>query len=181
MADYRRTRIPGGTYFFTVVTFRRQPLLVDPDSRRALRDAVELVRRRYPFAIDAWVLLPDHTHCVWTLPPGDSNYSKRWGMIKAAFSKRICARTHCAAWMSTSKRKHRETTVWQRRFWEHCVRDEADYRKHLDYIHFNPVKHGLVTQVRDWPYSTFHRYVQEGMYAEDWGGGLAVELSELGE
>jgi putative transposase len=115
------------------------------------------------------VLLPDHIHCIWTLPENDCDYSKRWGMIKAGFSKRAKHLFHRNEWMSDSKRKHREAAVWQRRFWEHMIRDEDDFRRHLDYLHFNPVKHGLVKCVRDWPHSTFHRFVKDGFYPQDWG------------
>ncbi len=158
MANYRRARLDGGIYFFTLVTYRRQNILTDPQSRRILRAVIEDVRQRHPFVIDAWVLLPDHLHSVWTLPQGDNDFSRRWGLIKAGFSKRIKRRFHREDWMSSSRRKHREATVWQRRFWEHCMRDEADFRRHIDYVHWNPVKHGLVKNVQDWPHSTLHRH-----------------------
>ena len=126
MSQYRRVRTLGGSYFFTVVTYRRQRLLIHPDSRRILREVVQEVRREYPFVIDAWVLLPDHTHCVWTLPEGDSDYSKRWGLIKARFSKRANELFKREEWMNKSKIKHRESTIWQRRFWEHSIRDQDE-------------------------------------------------------
>ena len=127
-----------------------------------LREVVDEVRQLRPFTVCGWVLLPDHIHCIWTLPENDCDYSKRWGMIKAGFSKRAKNLFHRNEWMTDSKRKHREATIWQRRFWEHMIRDEDDLRRHMDYIHFNPVKHGLVKRVRDWPYSTFHRCVKNG-------------------
>ncbi len=171
MSQYRRMRTEGGSYFFTVVTYRRQPLLIHPESRQILRTAIQQVRQVYPFEIEAWVLLPEHTHCVWTLPAGDSDYSKRWGMIKAAFSKQTRHLFRREEWMNKSKIKHRESTIWQRRFWEHQIRNQEDFNRHVDYIHWNPVKHGHVVRVVDWPFSTFHRYVRAGMYPESWCGG----------
>jgi len=172
MANYRRARVPGGIFFFTVVTFRRRPLFAQPEHRQILREAVQVVRQRHPFTVNAWVLLPEHMHCVWTLPAGDSDFSTRWSLIKSGFSRRAKASCHLEHWMSDSKRKHRETTIWQRRFWEHQIRSNEEYQIYMDYTHFNPVKHGLVARVADWPYSTFHRYVKLGVYPEDWGGGL---------
>lgn len=127
-----------------------------------------MVRETHPFVVEAWVLLPDHMHCIWTLPEGDTGYSKRWGLIKSTFTK------GAKGWMPTpppnaSRRKHREGTVWQRRSWEHMLRDDRDFSNHCDYIHYNPVKHGLVTAPGDWPYSTFHRAVHAGLYPPDWG------------
>lgn len=170
MSDYRRARVAGGTFFFTVVSYRRQMILCDEFVRNALREVVVSVRRRRPLVIDAWVLLPDHLHCIWTLPPGDGDFSLRWSLIKREVSRAVGTRYRREEWLSSSKLKHRESTVWQRRFWEHCIRDEADYRHHVDYIHFNPVKHGLVAHAADWPHSTFHRFVTAGMYPPDWSG-----------
>jgi len=172
MANYRRARVPGGTFFFTVVTFRRRPLFAQTEHRQILREAVQLVRQRHPFTVNAWVLLPEHMHCVWTLPAGDSDFSMRWGLIKSGFSRHAKGLCHREEWMSDSKRKRRETTIWQRRFWEHQIRSDEEYQIYMDYTHFNPVKHGLVARVADWPFSTFHRYVKLGVYPEDWGGGL---------
>ena len=171
MSRYRRANTPGATWFFTVVTYRRQALLCDPELRQALRQAIEKVRVKRPFRIDAWVLLPDHLHCIWTLPPGDANYATRWGMIKRAVSMACAKEYKRPEWISHSKRRHRESTIWQRRYWEHRIRDERDFARHVDYIHYNPVKHGLCPRVIDWPWSTFHRYVGRGDYVIDWGGG----------
>ena len=140
--------------------------------RNALRTAIETVRSTRPFTIDAWVLLPDHLHCIWTLPEGDADFSTRWMMIKRSVSLACREIYHRADWMTTSKSKHRESTIWQRRFWEHQIRDEDDLVRHVDYIHFNPVKHGNVQRVGDWPYSTFHRYVHDGIYPSDWSGSV---------
>lgn len=183
MSNYCRAQSPGGSYFFTVVTYRRQPLLTRPESRRILREAIRQAQQRMPFTIDAWVLLPEHLHCIWTLPQGDSDFSKRWGLIKAGFSKAARELFRQELWINTSKAKQRESTVWQRRFWEHQLRDQADFNRHVDYVHWNPVKHGLVAHAVDWPYSTFHRYVAKGIYPADWGGGDAndVDETEFGE
>lgn len=170
MSRYRRADIAGGTYFFTLVTYRRRLLLCDAPVRAALRDAIRTVRARHPFTIDAWVLLPDHLHCLWTLPPGDADFAKRWSLIKRNVSMVCADQYHRVDWMTTSKTKHRESTLWQRRYWEHCIRSETDFANHMDYIYINPVKHGLVYRVCDWPYSTFHRDVKRGLYAPDWAG-----------
>ena len=179
MSRYRRAITAGGTFFFTVVAYRRQPILCDEAIRTALREAVLSVRRSKPFAIDAWVLLPDHLHCVWTLPADDDDFSGRWSLIKSAVSRAAGAQYRRAEWQNASKLKHREATIWQRRFWEHCIREENDLQRHVDYLHFNPVKHGLVSRVSDWPHSTFHRFVAEGKYPIDWAGSTdGVDVDE---
>jgi putative transposase len=164
MPNYRRCRIPGGLYFFTVVTSRRQPLLIDHID--ALRGAFRLVRRRHPFHLPAAVILPDHLHCIWELPRGDVEYSRRWRLIKSCFSRALDVRL---AGRLRSRRGERD--VWQRRFWEHAIRDENDFARHVEYIHFNPVKHGYVKRACDWPYSSFRRYVENGIYEESWADG----------
>ncbi|HEY8026228.1 MAG TPA: transposase [Burkholderiaceae bacterium] len=170
MSRYRRASTPNSQYFFTVVTYKRRPILCDEQVRNALRVAIETVRAARPFEIDAWVLLPDHLHCIWTLPDGDADFSTRWMMIKRDVSLACRERYHRPEWMSDSKRRHRESTLWQRRFWEHQIRDDRDFAKHVDYLHFNPAKHGYVKQVADWPYSTFHQYVRAGTYPVSWAG-----------
>ncbi len=172
MANYRRARASGGTFFFTVVTYRRRPVFDRPESRLALREVTQNVRQRHPFSIDAWVLLPEHLHCIWTLPKDSSDFSLRWGLIKSGFSKRTKALFHVKEWMNHSKLNHRESTLWQRRFWEHLIRSDEEYKAYMDYIHYNPVKHGYVKRALDWPYSTFHRYVKSGIYPEHWGGTI---------
>ena len=175
MPDYRRHRIPGGTYFFTVnLLDRRQAFLVERID--ALRNAVRTVRARRAFRIDAWVVLPEHMHAVWTLPPGDSDFSGRWLAIKALFTKSV---PRIGTTFARRAGKG-ECGIWQRRLWEHTIRDDADFRAHLDYVHINPVKHGLVGRVRDWPYSSFHKYVAHGVYAPDWAGDHAFD-SATGE
>ncbi|WP_229445471.1 transposase [Massilia sp. Leaf139] len=169
MPQYRRART-GSTYFFTLVTFRRQPILCLPPMRSALRRALENVRTTRPFRIDAWVLMPDHMHCIWTLPDGDVDYSTRWALIKNSVSRFAGVATPLAGTATTSRIKHRDAAIWQRRFYEHQIRDERDFETHMDYVHFNPVRHGHAESAASWPFSTFDRYVREGVYAPDWGG-----------
>ena len=170
MSHYRRSNVTGATFFFTVAMHRRQPILTDEPFRRALRDAVREVREDMPFAIDAWVLLPDHLHCIWTLPSNDADFGRRWGCIKRLVTRAVAADYEQADWRTPSRITRRESTIWQRRFWEHQIRDDSDYASHMDYVHINPVKHGLVHTVADWPHSTFHRLVHAGMYPPDWAG-----------
>jgi len=165
MPNYRRNRIPGGTYFFTVnLLDRKSQLLVEHIAE--LREAVRITRQLASFHIDAWVVLPDHIHAIWTLPPGDDHYSNRWRAIKKAFSKSIPA----TEYRSKIRIKRHERGIWQRRFWEHTIRDEEDYAAHMDYIHYNPVKHGWANSVQEWPFSTFHRLVKKGIYPQGWAG-----------
>ena len=159
MGNYRRAQVPGGVFFFTVVTYRRQPILTLSGIRLALRGALQKTRQRRPFVIDAMVILPDHLHCIWRLPEGDSDFSSRWREIKKATTRTVA---------STSTEFHR-SHVWQARFWEHAIRDEADWQRHVDYIHYNPVKHGYVPDPGDWAWSSFHRFRARGYYANDWG------------
>ena len=165
MADYRRNRVAGGTYFFTVALAERGgSLLVDRID--LLRDAVQRTRADRPFAIDAWVVMPDHLHCVWTLPEGDADFSSRWQIIKARFSHG----SDVSPARSASKAAKRERGVWQRRFWERTVRDEAEFAACVRYCWLNPVKHGFVARPVDWPWSSFHATVRRGDVTEDWGG-----------
>lgn len=173
MPRYRRLHT-GSTFFFTVVAHRRRPIFCDPALRASLRKAIQFVRTTRPFAIDAWIILPDHMHCIWTLPDGDSDYSKRWFAIKRFVSTGYGKRLHDPRLLTQSRQAKCESTIWQRRFWEHGVRDDDDFERHMDYIHFNPVKHRYVQQVREWPHSTFHRYVREGVYPADWGGAPGI-------
>ncbi len=178
---YRRANTPGSSYFFTVVTYRRQKILCDEQVRNALRVATKAVQSERPFTIDAWVLLPDHLHCLWTLPAGDADFSMRWGLIKRRVSL-VCGEDYKRTeWLSSSKKKHRESTLWQRRFWEHQIRDQNDFNRHLDYIHYNPVKHGLCKRPNQWPYSTLHRYIKAAKYPEDWAVQDDFDDSGYGE
>jgi putative transposase len=175
MPDYRRNRVAGGTYFFTLaLADRRSELLIREVD--ALRASVSRARALYPFRIDAWVGLPEHLHAVWTLPEGDADFSTRWTLIKRGFSARIATGES----RSVSRIAKGERGIWQRRFWEHTVRGEADFVRHVDYVHFNPVKHGLVGSARDWPFSSFRRAVVRGDYPADWGGGEGG-VGEYGE
>ena len=148
MPDYRRTRFPGGLYFFTVVTHGRRSVLIDLPFRQLLGEAVRTVRARYPFRVIAWVLLPDHLHAIWRLPRGDADTGKRWSSIKGAVT-RMTRDLSPVARMTSSRSTRGEGTLWQRRFWEHLIVDESDLRRHTDYVHFNPVKHGHVRRVAD--------------------------------
>ena len=170
MPNYQRAQAQGGTYFFTVVTYWKQKIQTILERWDILRSFIAEVRQSYHFTVEAWVLLLDHIHFIWTLPEGDSNFSKRWGLIKAGFSKKAKSLFHHEEWIISSKQKHRETTIWQHRFWEHQIRAEEDFARHVDYIHYNPVKHGYVTKVSDWAHSSFHRYVKAGVYSIDWAG-----------
>jgi putative transposase len=166
MPDYRRNRVPGGTFFFTVNLLDRcSELLVEQID--ALRDAVRQVRRRAPFHIDAWVVLPDHMHCLWTLPEGDADFPGRWRAIKTAFAKSLPI-TEPRSPAMTSRG---ERGIWQRRYWEHTIRDDRDFAAHMDYTHFNPVKHGLVDHPVHWPHSSIHRCIASGLYPAGWAGG----------
>jgi putative transposase len=173
MPDYRRCRIPGGCYFFTVNLLQRRGNTLLTDRIDLLRDAVRRVRRNRPFTIDAWVVLPDHLHAVWTLPPGDDDFSTRWRLIKTFFVRGLSATER----LSRVRRENGERGIWQRRFWEHAIRTDADYRAHMDYVHFNPVKHGLVRAPAEWPYSTFRSCVRRGLYPLEWIGSGIQDLS----
>jgi putative transposase len=171
MPNYRRARIAGATYFFTVVTARRRGLLATADAVATLRRSVVEVQRQMPFTIDAWVVLPEHMHAIWTLPVDDSDFSTRWGRIKAGFTRHAGV-AHLSA-------SGRDGGLWQPRFWEHLIRDEADFAAHMDYLHYNPVRHRHVVRAIDWPYSSLHRCVRDGVYAEDWGAeepGLPADV-----
>ena len=169
MPNYRRNYVPGGTYFFTVVTHERRPILTTDLGRRCLRRAITTAQRRRPFELVAVVLLPDHFHAIWALPPGDSKYPHRWKRIKEAFTTAFLAGGGVEGTRSDSRTKQGERGVWQRRFWEHTVRDEDDLKRCVDYVHWNPVKHGLVSAVKDYRWSSFARFVRAGEYPEDWG------------
>jgi putative transposase len=157
--------------FFTVnLLDRKSDLLIHHINE--LHEAIRQVRISRPFRIDTWVILPDHMHCIWTLPNGDDNYSSRWKAIKIRFAKQI---PKAGNRLNVRLRKG-ERGIWQRRFWEHTIRDERDYAMHVDYIHINPLKHGLVKNVLDWPHSTFHRYVELGVYPDDWAGDVELVL-----
>ena len=172
--DYRRLYKEGGTYFFTVVTHQRRPFLTLPEHVELLRTALREVMKNYPFVIVAFVLLADHLHCLWTLPPGDSDYSTRWRLVKSHFTRECLPIAHGE--ISPSRAMKGEKAVWQRRSWEHTIRDQDDFSRHFDYIHYNPVKHGYVSAPKDWPYSSFHKYVREGTYDVNWGANIEMHF-----
>lgn len=170
--NYRRAKVAGGTFFFTVVTHNRRPFLRIPENIALLRQAFRYAMADHPFKIDAIVILPEHIHCLWMLPVGDADFSTRWRLIKSYFS-RHCATRHQGQ-VSESRQRKQERAVWQRRFWEHQIRDENDFIRHVEYIHYNPVKHQLVSTPIEWAYSSLGRYVQAGIYPADWGAGEPV-------
>ena len=174
MPQYIRALVPGGTFFFTVTLLeRRRKLLTEHIDD--LRAGFKAARQRRPFTVEAIVILPDHLHCIWTLPPEDADFSARWHDIKARFAAQIPPGER----LSARRLKKGERGIWQRRFWEHVIRDERDYERHVDYIHYNPVKHGHVTRVADWPYSSFHRYVRSGIYNLEWAAEADVRSLEM--
>jgi REP-associated tyrosine transposase len=175
MVRYRRNLLPGGTFFFTAALADRGSSTLTQHIL-ALRAAMARTKRDHPFRIDAVVILPEHLHLMMTLPPHDTNFPARWYLIKRRFTQAL-ANTGIAM----PRRRNGEIALWQRRYWEHTIRDEIDFERHADYIHFNPVKHGLVNRVRDWPYSSFHRYVRLGLLPQDWGGDLGIQDGNFGE
>ena len=169
MPEYRREQIHGATVFITFVTFDRIPILTSPISRRILGDVWRNVAKRRPFTTDAICLLPDHIHILMTLPENDQDYSLRIREIKRLFTAEYLATYDEIVPRNRSRINKKEATIWQRRFWEHTIKDEQDYQNHFDYIHYNPVKHGLVKCVSLWAWSSFHRYVSLGVYEPGWG------------
>lgn len=166
MTDYRRAQFQGGYYFFTVVTYRRRGFLTDDLARQCLHLAWREARHKQPFDVVALCLLPDHLHSVWKLPEADRDFSGRWSRIKTGLTHRYLTEGGQDLAQGLSRMDKRERGIWQRRFWEHQIRDESDLQRHVDYIHYNPVKHGLVKVIDEWPWSTYHRYVREGAYLQ---------------
>ena len=176
MTDYRRFYIPGSTWFFTVNLAERRNNRLLVDRIDLLREAFRYVKQRKPFRMDAVVIMPDHLHCIWTLPPDDDDNSMRWGLLKAHFSRKLPIGER----ISQSREKRRERGIWQRRFWGHLLTSQEDFNAHFDYIHWNPIKHGWVRQVIDWPHSSFHRFVELGIYPMNWGhsGDFNIQANE---
>ncbi len=175
MRYYRRVYAPGACYFFTVNLAHRRGNDLLVRYVEALRESVATIRRRHPFAIDAMVVLPDHLHSLWVLPRGDADFSTRWRLIKARCTRAL----QPSATANPSRMRRGERDIWQRRFWEHVIRDARDWRNHMDYIHDNPVKHGLVANAVDWPYSSFHHHVRASRYEPSWGASQAVREMDL--
>ncbi|MBX3400161.1 MAG: transposase [Gemmataceae bacterium] len=169
MPNYIRSHVPGGTFFFTMVTYNRRPILTSDSSRRLLRESIRQEQSTRPFNLFATVLLPDHWHWIGILPERDSDYSSRIRRIKERFTEWHLASGGAEEPVSRDQLQHRARGVWQPRFWEHTVRDEDDLKRCVDYIHWNPVKHGFVERPKDYPWSSFHRFVKLGEYPEDWG------------
>ena len=155
---YRRVFNSGASYFFTVVTAQHQPIFNNEKAVHLLGDSIRHVMKSHPFTQDAFVIMPDHIHCIWSMPEGDADYPKRWRLIKSRFSKKC----HLLGI---------ENKCWQSRYWEHCLRDDKDYQQHLEYIHYNPVRHGLATSPLEWQHSSFPQYVSLGLYQHNWGSG----------
>ena len=176
MPDYRLLYKNGGIYFFTLVTYGRQPVFRHDEVVALLKGCFERTARSHPFTIEALVVLPDHLHTIWKLPDGDCDFSTRWNLIKGTFTQHY---EHQDTPLSASRRGKREKAVWQRRFWEHLVRNEDDFNRLCDYIHYNPVKHGLVRAPGEWRHSTFREFLAKGLYPEDWGLTVSNELRRL--
>ena len=164
--DYRRIWQPGGTYFLTINLLQRKGNDLLIRHIQSLRESTKTVKTHHPFKIHGWVVLPEHMHCLIELPENDTDYATRIRLIKIGFSKSIPKTER----RSIVRIKRGERGIWQRRYWEHLIIDETDFHAHLNYIHYNPVKHGWVKQVKDWPYSAFHRWVERGLYPLDWAG-----------
>jgi putative transposase len=179
MSSYRRWYVPGGTYFFTVVTCQRHPLFASEEAVELLGAKMREVREELPFETIAIVLLPDHLHAIWTLPRGDSDYSTRWKRLKAEFTKEWLKRGHREVPVPTRRKLRGSRGIWQRRYWEHTITDERDLENHCIYIHYNPVKHRYVLRPADWPHSSFHRFVKLGEYEPDWGRSIAPEVLQM--
>ena len=175
MVLYRRNFVPAGTFFFTAtLADRRSRALVE--NIRLLRHAFRVTRHERPFSVDAVVVLPDHLHIVMTLPTDDADYPGRWKRFKSLFTRLVARRGGAG-----SKSRRGEYALWQRRYWEHTIRDDADFERRVNYVHYNPVKHGLVTRVADWPFSSFHRYVAAGILPRDWAGDASELSGRFGE
>jgi len=169
MSEYRRIYQPGGSYFFTIVTHQRLQILSQPDNIVRLKSAFDRVMKKYPFTMEAFVILPDHIHCIWRLPSADSDYSTRWRLIKSHFSTGL----------NYPVNERGEKDIWQKRFWEHLLRDEDDWRRHMNYIHYNPVKHGYVQNPINWPHSSFGQALKDGLYASGWGSEEPSGISRM--
>jgi putative transposase len=182
MPNYIRAKFKGGYYFFTVVTYRRTRLFKTQLARDCLRQAISRTRARHPFETIAFCLLPDHLHCVWKLPEGDADFSTRWSSIKGTFSREYL-RANQQERVPLSRADKGEVCIWQKRFWEHQIRDERDLQRHIDYIHYNPVKHGLAKSADDWPWSTYHQFVKEGLYGRinDFENVVGENVCDFGE
>jgi putative transposase len=175
MVNYRRLKITGATYFFTVTLYDRTSTLLT-DHVDLLQTAMQQTKSQHPYQTKAFVILPDHLHVIWQLPPRDDNFSIRWKKIKTHFTRNLIKRG-----FFVTKNHRNEYNVWQRRFWEHVIRNEDDYKNHINYIHYNPIKHHLVTRTRDWPHSSFHHFVRKGLLPIDWSDNVTASKFMWGE
>jgi len=177
MPEYHRASVSGGTFFFTVVTYRRYPFFAKETAITLLQKCFQTIASEYSYTMDAIVILPDHLHCIWTLPEDDSDFATRWKLIKTTFTKNYSGRK--AENVSESMRNKGERGIWQRRFWEHMIRDQEDFNRHCDYIHYNPVKHGLVNMPIEWKHSSFRDFVEKWYYPENWGQTVSTVSKEV--
>ena len=175
MVRYQRAQAAGGTFFFTVTLARRQSDVLTAGIK-LLRQSLRRIHQQRPFVIDAIVIRPEHLHTIWKLPAGDTDYATCWQPIETDFTRQIGATGDCSP-----RHANGEPALWQRRYWKHQIRDDTDYQKHIDYIHFNPVRHGYARHVADWPYSAFHRFVRQGLLPSDWGGNGDSDTGHFGE
>ena len=176
MSEYRRTWVPGGTYFITVVTYRRRAMLTSDPGRACLRAAWRITQARRPFRLEAVCVLPDHFHCLLSLPESDRDLSIRVSVLKGVFTKQYLLAGGSDGMRNCSRFRSGEAAIWQRRFWEHCICNDTDFANHIDYIHYNPVKHGLVSSAAEWRWSTFARFHEKGYYASEWGSSEPESL-----
>jgi putative transposase len=177
MPDYRRAYLKGGTYFFTVVTYKRIPVLKNDSEIHLFNDCLKATMHNYPFRIDAMVILPDHIHTIWTMPDEDDDFSIRWRLIKKRFSRQYLSLN--SVLVSESMVKKQEHGIWQRRFWEHLIRNDEDFNVHCDYIHYNPVKHGLVKSPDSWEHTSYHQFISKGLYSPNWGTNEPEKLQKV--
>ncbi|MBL7107096.1 MAG: transposase [Phycisphaerae bacterium] len=182
MSNYRRANFAGGYYFFTAVTYNRREIFVNSNARQCLRKAWRKTRDRHPFDVIAMCLLPEHIHCIWHLPESDCDFSTRWRLIKRYFTIGYIDSGGKELKQSNSRKCKGEKGIWQRRFWEHHIRDQRDLQNHVDYIHYNPLKHNLVKTLEDWPWSTYHKFVKQGFYKhrvlKDFDGNFGENFAE---
>ncbi|MBZ0254958.1 transposase [bacterium] len=171
MSNYRRLYAPNSMFFFTLVTYKRRKIFTSNLSNDLLKDCIKKVKNNWPFEIIAFVLLPDHLHAIWKMPENDEDYSMRWRLIKSNFTRNYYKQSKGKLNVNSCRNLKGERCIWQRRFWEHRIRDEDDFTSHIDYIHYNPVKHGYVDAPRNWKYSSFKHFVKREWYPENWSEG----------
>ena len=173
---YRRLTTKGACYFFTLNLQNRQQTLLT-DHIDTLRNTINKVKHNHPFKLDALVILPEHLHILITLPRDDNNYAKRIMLIKTSFSRQLPKEEN----ISKSRKSKRKRGIWQRRYWEHQIRNDEDYENHINYIHYNPVKHGYVNNANEWQYSTIHQYIKQGVITQNWGSENIMLTQDYGE